>query len=243
MILVSTVIMQQEISAQKNSETVPPGIGSTLLTPGYVILGSGDTVTGKLRWSMKYVENNPVEIKFVADNGNSRSFNAANIKGFGNEVQVFLENDQVPVSVDMEHYVSLPSMKKGVPVFYHRLIGGKLTVYQNRSAIIIGSSELKEVSRFDGIRFTFTPGEGLSIGPSYRTDYKIIKARSRFSSYYVSKDNGLLEKVDKDDYDSHLKNLFGDCQAITDEITKNPSLTKFKNFMVLTEVYNKLCGN
>jgi len=243
MIIAASIFMQQRISAQNNTEPVPPGMAPILPVPGYAILSNGDTVPGKLRWSMKYVENNPVEIKFIAENGNSRFFTASDIRGFGNQVQVFADNDPIPISMDMEHYVSLPSVKKGVPVFYHRLIAGKLTVYQNRSAAVIGASEVKEESHYDGIRFTLTLGEGLSIGPSYRTDYRIIKSRSRFTSYYVSKDNGPLIKVDKDDYETHLKSLFGDCQAITDEITKNPDLTKFRNFMILTEVYNKLCGN
>jgi len=235
--------LQMRLSAQGNSETVAPGMGSVLPVPGYVILSNGDTIPGKLRWSLKYVENNPVEIKFIAENGNSKFFTASAIRGFGNQVQVYMDNDPVPVLMDMENYVSLPSVKKGVPVFYHRLIGGKITVYQNRSAVIVGATTVQEENRFDGIRFTFSLNEGLSIGPSYTTEYRVIKSRSRFSSYYVSKDNGPLVKVDKDDYETNVKELFGDCQAIADEIAKNPDLTKFKNFMILTEVYNKLCGN
>jgi hypothetical protein len=242
-IIAAVFFLQQGLSAQNNSESVAPGMAPGIPVPGYAILSNGDTIPGKLRWSLKYVENNPVEIKFIAENGNSKFFTAANIKGFGNQVWVYMDNDPIPVLMDMENYVSLPSVKKGVPVFYHRLIEGKITVYQNRSAVITGGTTVHEDNKFDGIRFTFSFGEGLSIGPSYTTEYRVIKARSRYSSYYVSKENGPLVKVDKDDYETHIKELFGDCQAIADEIAKNPDLTRFRNFMILTEVYNRLCEN
>jgi hypothetical protein len=71
--------------------------------------------------------------------------------------------------------------------------------------------------------------------------YNIVKARSRYLSYLVSKDNGQLVKVDKDYFESNFKDLFGDCQPIGDEIAKNPDLRKFKNFMLLADIYNHLC--
>jgi hypothetical protein len=143
----------------------------------------------------------------------------------------------------MENYLTMPSMKKGVPVFLYRLLNGRITVFMNRNAIGIISSQVVADSRIDGIAFSFTVGDGLSVGPSYHTEYKYIKGRSRYSSYLVSKDNGALVKVEKDNYETFLKSLFGDCQAINDEIAKNPELAKFKNFMLLAEVYNRLCGN
>ncbi|NLE36168.1 MAG: hypothetical protein GX622_13790 [Bacteroidales bacterium] len=48
-------------------------------------------------------------------------------------------------------------------------------------------------------------------------------------------------KVDKETYDPVLEQLFGDCPAIQDEFVRNPDLKKFKNFLILTEVYNRLC--
>jgi hypothetical protein len=240
MIIMSGRIMN--LSAQ-DSESMAPGMAPVIPVPGYVILSSGDTLPGKLRWALKYVENNPVEIKFTAENGASKSFTANDIKGFGNQLKIWMEDNPKAFLMDTEHYVSIPSFKKGVPVFMNRLLNGRLTIYQNRSAMIIGSTTtIDEVRTFDGIGFTFTIGEGLSIGPSYRTDYQIIKGRARFTSYFVIKDGAPMIKVDKDNYESLFKTLFSDCEAIDREIAKNPDLNKFKNFMILAEVYNNLCN-
>ncbi|MEZ4997527.1 MAG: hypothetical protein R2758_08710 [Bacteroidales bacterium] len=86
------------------------------------------------------------------------------------------------------------------------------------------------------------PGEGLSIGPTYRTDYRIIEGRSRYSSYFVVKDGGEMIKVERETYDPIIDQLFGDCPAMQDEFARNPDLRKFKNFMILAEVYNSLCS-
>jgi hypothetical protein len=231
-----------KLSAQ-DEESVPPGQAAVIPVPGYVILSNGDTLRGKIRWALKYVENNPVEVKFTAENGSSKSFNASEIKGFGNQVKVWMENNPVAFLMDQENYVSIPSFKKGQPVFMNRLLKGRITVYQNRSAVIIGSTTtITEDPQFDGIRFSFTFGRGLSVGPSYRTDYTIIKGRSRFSSYYVIRNDSAMIKVEKDNYESLFKTLFGDCSAIDQETNKNPDLTKFKNFMLLVEIYNEICN-
>jgi hypothetical protein len=243
-ILLLTIMagLYSQLSAQ-DEESVVPGMAPILPVPGYVILSNGDTLSGKIRWAMKYVENNPVEIKFIAENGAAKSFNATEIKGFGNQLKVWMENNPKAFLMDQENYVSIPSFKKGVPVFMNRLLNGRITIYQNRSAAIIGSTTtITEDSRIDGVEFTFTPGEGLSVGPSYRTDYRIIKGRSRFSSYYATKDGAAMVKVEKDNYESLSKTLFGDCSAIDQELTKNPDLIKYKNFMILVEVYNKICN-
>ena len=222
-------------------ENVPPGMASGLPVPGYIILSNGDTLYGKLRWALKYVENNPVEVKFIAENGESKFFNASEIKGFGNRLKVWEENNPTPVYLAPEDYVSLPSFKKGIPVFMNRLIPGRLTVYQNRSSVILTTTKSSQKSRIDGIAFYFTPGEGLSIGPSYRTDYRIIESRTRFTSYFVSKEGGAIIKVEKENYDDLYSTLFGDCPAISQETDKTPDLKNFKNFMILAEVYNQLC--
>ena len=231
------------ISAQ-DEESIAPGMAPVIPVPGYVILSNGDTLYGKLKWALKYVENNPVEIKFTAENGSAKSFNATEIKGFGNQLKVWMEDNPKAFLMDQENYVSMPSFKKGVPVFMNRLLSGRITIYQNRSAAIIGSTTtITESSKIDGIEFTFSPGEGLSVGPSYRTDYNIIKGRSRFSSYYVIKDEAAMIKVEKDNYESLFKTLFGDCSEINQELAKNPDLSKFKNFMILVEVYNEICNS
>jgi hypothetical protein len=230
------------ISAQ--SEDIAPGMATGLPVLGYVVLMNGDTLYGRLRWTLKYVENNPVEIKFIPEKGESKLFNAGEIKGFGNRNIMWMENNPIPVKLQFEHYVSMPSFKKGVPVFYNRLLDGRITVFQNRSAVILSSSTVVEDSRIDGIAFSFSPGEGLSIGLSYRTDYRIINSRPRLSSYYVSKDNAPYIKVEKNNYEALFKTLFGDCPAIDQEINKNPDLKLFKNFMLMAEVYNRVCqGN
>lgn len=241
MLVVLLTGTSMNLSAQV--EDVGPGMASGLPVPGYVILSNGDTLYGKIRWALKYVENNPVEVKFIAENGASKFFNANEIKGFGNRQKVWEDENPVPIYMESEDYVTLPSFKKGVPVFMHRLISGKITVYQNRSSVIFSTTGVKENSRIDGIGFTWVPGEGLTIGPTYRTDYRIIEGRTRFSSYYVSKNNEAYIKVEKANYEELFKALFGDCPAIDQELSKNPDLIRFKNFMILTEIYNQVCQN
>jgi hypothetical protein len=225
-----------KISAQANQYSMMAGLGPF---PGYVILSSGDTLHGKVKWAMKYVENNPSELKFTAENGNSKTFNASEIKGCG----ITMSDSMDPLPMPPEHYVTLPSFKKGVPVFIRRLMEGRLTVYQNRSAVISSNSVTEETSKINGIAFTFTLADGLYIGPSYRTEYRVIKERPHASSYYIVKDGASMIKVEKDNYETLFSNLFGDCSSIDQELTKNPDLKKFKNFMLLAEVYNEICNN
>lgn len=235
-------VIQIHVSAQ-DVESVAPGMAAVVPVPGYVILPDGDTLHGKIRWAMKYVENNPVEIKFTAEDGTSESFNAVDIKGFGNQLKIWMEENPKAFLLETEHYVSMPSFKKKEPVFLNRLLYGRITIFQNRSAVIIGSTTtIAEERKIDGIEFSFAPGEGLSIGPSYRTDYRIIHGRARFSSYYVVKEGSPMIKVEKENYESLFKTFFGDCSAIDQELTKNPDLIKFKNFMILAEVYNEICN-
>jgi len=218
-----------------------PGMAATIPLAGYVVIANDDTLTGQIKWSLKYVENNPVEIKFIAENGNSKLFNASEIKGFGNIIPGWAADDPQFVDQKFQDYVSVPSFKKSIPVFMHRLLAGRLTVLQNRSSGNISTTMTTEKSRIDGIGFTWNPGEGLSIGPTYRTDYRVIEGRTRFTNYFVSKENKPIIKIDKDNYEENFNILFGDCQAIVQELTKNPDLKKFKNFMILAEVYNRIC--
>jgi hypothetical protein len=224
-----------KLAAQANQYSMMAGLGPF---PGYVILSNGDTLHGRVKWAMKYVENNPSEIKFTAENGQSRSFNASELLGCGIMVNDSFQESGVPP----EHYVTLPSLKKGVPVFIRRLMNGKLTVYQNRSAVVSGTSTTTETSRIDGIGFTFSIEGGLAIGPTYRTEYRVINERSHASSYYIVKDGAQMIKIEKDNYETIFPNLFGDCPETEQELTKNPDLRKFKNFMLLAEVYNQICN-
>ncbi len=132
-------------------------------------------------------------------------------------------------------------MKKGTPVFYNRLLDGKLQVYQNRSSVIMTKETAEVNTEFDGIEFRYSKETGLTVGPTYRTSYRIIESRTRYSSYFIVKDHGAFQKIDKDNYDNVFPALFGDCPDIQQELNKNPDLRKFKNFMILAEVYNQLC--
>ena len=241
MIIIFYIASRSSLHLSAQSEAYVPGSAPVIPVPGYVILCNGDTLYGKVRWALKYVENNPVEIKFFADNGATKSFKAGEIKGFGNQFSIMMEENEAPFTFQMEHYLSLPSFKKGVIVFMNRLIEGKITVFQNRSSAVYSTSAIVEETRFDGIEFSFIPGEGLSIGPSYRTEYIIIKGRTRFSSYLITKENAEFFKVDKDNYEDSFDSLFGDCISIKEEINKNPDLRLFRNFMILAEIYNQLC--
>ncbi|MRR22976.1 hypothetical protein EG830_08350 [bacterium] len=235
-------ILITEVSAQ--DEPMGPGQAPVLPVPGYVIYSNGDTVWGKLTWALKYVENNPVEIKFTPEGGTKQTLTAADIAGFGNQLTAWIGEDDMAARIPLppEDYVSLPSWKKKEPVFMNRLITGRVTVYLNRSSIGTSTSRIETRSRINGIGFTWIPGEGLSIGPTYRTDYRIIEGRSRYSSYFVVKDGGEMIKVEKETYDPVLEQLFGDCPAMQEEFVRNPDLKKFKNFMILAEVYNRLCS-
>ena len=140
-----------------------------------------------------------------------------------------------------ENYESIPSLNKGIPVFIYRFLDGRIKVFQHRTAQGMSSGKVENPSKIDGITFSFSPGEGLSIGPSYKTSYIIIEGRSGYLSYLVSKDKGKLLEVNKKNYDNVFPALFGDCPEIGQEIEKNPDLTKFRNFMKLAENYNQIC--
>jgi hypothetical protein len=47
--------------------------------------------------------------------------------------------------------------------------------------------------------------------------------------------------VDKNNYESVFQILFGDCPDIGKELDNNPELTRFKHFILLSEVYNQIC--
>lgn len=242
LLAIAPAMLTAELSAQ--DESTGPGMAPILPVPGYVVYHNGDTVWGKLTWALKYVENNPVEIKFTPDQGTKQTLNAREIAGFGNQISLWVGEDGpgAKIALPPEDYVSLPSWNKKEPVFMNRMITGRVTVYLNRASIGMTTSRVETRTGIDGIGFTWSPGEGLSIGPTYHTDYRIIEGRSRYTSYYVVKEGGEMIKVEKENYDTILEQLFGDCPVMQDEFTRNPDLRKFKNFMILTEVYNRLCS-
>ena len=236
LVIIFTLIISAHLTAQH-------GTAPTFMTvDGYVILSNGDTLYGQLKWRLKYVENNPVEIKFYSENGASKIFNASEIQGFGNYTKIVKEDFDAPLDFELEHYVSMPSFKKGIPVFINRLIKGKINVYLNRSSLQYGGDQVVSISELDGIYFSISRNEGLNIGPTYRTSYKIIEKRARFSSYFVVKGDNAMIKVEKSTYDHIFPELFEDCNAINEELSNNPELRNFKNFMLLVEIYNQLCN-
>lgn len=219
------------------------GMAPVLPVPGYVIYSNGDTAWGTLTWALKYVENNPVEIKFTPKGGTKQTLRAEDIAGFGNQISILvgMSDPLAKTPIPFEDYVSLQSWKKKVPVFMSRMINGRMTVFLNRASIGIKTTISETRSRIDGIGFNWIPGEGLTIGFTYHTDYRIIESHARYTSYFVIKDGGDMVKVDKENYDQAFTQLFGDCPALQEEFTRNPDLMKFKNFMILAEVYNQLC--
>jgi hypothetical protein len=214
-----------------------PGETAPMAGEGYVIMKNGDTLNGRINWRMKYVENNPTEIKFIPENGSPRILNAGEVSGLAIDPRTDFEGNELP----RVSYVSMPAMKKGTPVFYNRLLNGKLQVFQNRSSVIITKETAEVTTEFDGIEFRYSKKTGLTIGPTYKTSYRVIESRTRYSSYYIIKNGGEFQKIEKDNYDSVFPALFGDCPDIQRELVKNPDLRKFKNFMILAEVYNQLC--
>ncbi|HNX67524.1 MAG TPA: hypothetical protein PKH02_11620 [Bacteroidales bacterium] len=240
MLLCFSFLFTLQLGAQ--SEPTPYGLPPGLPSGGYVVLNNGDTIHGNITWKLKYVENNPVEIKLKTQSGVSETYAAGEIHGFGFCRKVWMEDNPVPVIVGYEHYVSLPSFRKGVPVFLCRLLDGRIKVFLNRSSFGTSSRGVEEIPvREDGINFSFSSEYGLRIGQSYRIEYKVIEGKTRCGSYFVVKDDGKMIKVEKDNYKEVYELLFGDCPAISDEVSKNPDLTKFKNFMILAEVYNQIC--
>ena len=242
LIILSVISMVSTLQLSAQEEDIISGSAPLLPVEGYVILSNGETLYGEVSWALKYVENNPVKIYFYAENGEKFSYHADEIVGFGNRIDMWIEGNPVPISLEMEHYVSLPSYKKGVPVFMKRFIDGMITVYQNRSSGQMHSVfDGIEKTRIDGNRFSFSHDDGLSIGPNFNKNYDEIYEKIGFSSYYVSKNGGQLVKVKKDNYKVLFKTLFGDCPAIGQEIERNPDLMKFKYFTIVAEVHNQVC--
>jgi hypothetical protein len=207
---------------------------------GYVVLDNGDTLQGQVIWRFKYKENNLSGIRFIASAGDNYVFNASDIIGFGNEPLSWKKDNPVPRQIRVEDYVSIPSYRRQTQVFMHRLLDGRITVFQNRNSSIIAFSNLDLNERIEGTRFSYSPVKGLMMGDECISKPSVIRYRSRFSSYYVRKDNGDILRVDRKNYEKVFDILFDDSQAVMEEVTKNPGLKEFKNFMILADVYDRL---
>ena len=231
-----TLVMIAIVMPSKLLSQFDPGISPGVAVYGYVLLSNGDTLQGLVKWKAEYVDNNLAEIMFTAKNGNSKIFNASEISGFGHYIEGH-NKDRYP---ENQNYESIPSLNKGVPVFIYRFLDGRMKVLQHRTTRGMYSGKEKP-SRINGISFSFSPDEGLSIGPAYKTSYTVIEGRSHFLSYLVSKDKGKLMEVNKKNYENVFPTLFGDCPEIGQEIEKNPDLATYKNFILLAEIYNQIC--
>jgi hypothetical protein len=230
------------MTGQEEQLTMIHGATPGIYMKGFVILLNRDTVYGKLKWSQKYVENNPVEIKFTPEGGEPWVYNAIDIRGLGMYWPSPDEPDGTVTAPRLEIYETLASFKKGVPVFMNRLLDGRIRIYNNRSAPAMTGQTVEVQREMEGIAFSFTITDGLSIGPYYRISYKIIEEHTRFRNCFVIKDFGSMVKVDKGNYEQVFPTLFGDCPALSKELEKNPDLKEYKNFMLLAEIYNQICG-
>jgi hypothetical protein len=95
----------------------------------------------------------------------------------------------------------------------------------------------------DGINFTYSPGDGLYCELIFAAPPEHFEKHGWYSSYYVEKDGSERLKVEKGGYDTVWKDLFGDCQKMSEEVGHNPDLLKFRNFLIVAEIYNRICGS
>ena len=237
-LFIMTMITTPGIKAQP--DTYVPGFSPGIPVNGYVVLDNGDTLHGQVIWRFKYKENNLSGIRFVTDDGEPYVFNASDIIGFGDDPLIWKSENPVPRQLKTEDYLSVPSYRRQSQVFMHRLLDGRITVFQNRNSSIISLSNLELNENIEGINFNYSPVKGLTIGDECISKPSVIRYRSRYSSYYIRKDNGELIRVNRKNFTEVFDTLFSDSQAIMNEVEKNPVLKDFKNFMILTEVYNKL---
>jgi len=233
-----TMMAPAVIKAQP--DTYIPGFSPGIPVNGYVVLDNGDTLHGQVIWRFRYKENNLSGIRFITNDGENYVFNASDIIGFGDDPLTWKKEDPVPRQIKTEDYLSVPSYRRQNQVFMHRLLDGRLTVFQNRNSSIIALSNLDLNENIEGINFSYSPVKGLKIGDECISKPSVVRYRSRYSSYYIRKDNGELIRVDRKRFAEVFDNIFSDSQVIMDEVEKNPSLKDFKNFMILAELYNKL---
>lgn len=83
------------------------------------------------------MENNLAEIMFTAKNENSKILNASEISGFGHYIGGKVKNLNTHEDPENENYESVPSLKKGTPVFMYRFLDGRIKDFQHRSIQIL----------------------------------------------------------------------------------------------------------
>lgn len=239
-ILFSVLITVAPLWLKAQPDTYMPGFAPGLPVKGYVILDNGDTLTGQVIWRFKYAEHNLSEIRFITDAGENFVFNASDIIGFGEEPLLWKKENPIARQIKVEDYLSIPSYRRNVQVFMHRLLDGPVTVFQDRTSSVIPLEWLKLNDRIEGVNFSYSPVTGLTVGKGYTTGPAVVRYRSRYNGYFVRKNDGELLRVNKRNFPEMFVTLFGDSPALMDEVAKNPSLKDIKYFMILAEVYNRL---
>ena len=216
-----------------------PGMAPLAPLPGFVVLMSGDTILGEIACG-EFTENFMADVKFTGKDGIKTRYSASGVKGMGICLSGFCPDINPSDYFNWDIYEIRPSPKKGEPVFMPRISDGRIKIFMNRKAVVIGGDKEVTTSTFDGIEFEFS-NQGLYIGPTYTLSYAFFESRTRYSSYYFEKDGSSLTFLDKGNYEALWDTLFGDCAAISGEVDQNPDLKKFKNFLILAEVYNRIC--
>lgn len=239
-ILLMVLIAAAPLWLKAQPDTYMPGFAPGLPVRGYVVLDNGDTITGQVIWRFKYAEDNLTGIRFITDAGENFVFSASDIIGFGNEPLAWKKENPVARQIKVEDYLSIPSYRHHTQVFMHRLLDGHLSVFQDRKSSVIPLEWLKLNDRIEGENFSYSPVTGLTVGQGHSTPPSVVRYRSRYTSYFVRKNEGELLRVNKKNFPEMFETLFGDSPAIMSEVTKNPSLKDIKYFMILAEVYDRL---
>ncbi len=226
------------------SQNQSSGMAPIIPVKGFIISKSGDTLHGKIKYK-KMTENFMSVIRFTGSNGKNTIYDAGSVKGMGLKINPINDSDEYTVVLKpfWDIYECKPSPKKQVKVFMNRFINGRIKIFQDRSSMVYGgNTTTTTTSKFNGIYFEFSPREGLYIGPTYIASYGTIASRSWASSYYYEKDNGKITKITKKNFNALWSELFDDCNKIKEEVKNNPDLKKYKNFILIVNLYNQLCS-
>ena len=214
--------------------------------PGYIITKAGDTIMGKITYG-KFIENFMSEIKFTGPDGIKSRFTADDLHGMGICLTAGMTERPHSGAIYWDNYECRPSPRKGIMIFMNKFTDGRIKVFMNRSSASVTVSTTKFVRtpfefKFTGINFEFSPQGGLIIGPEFNISFGYFESRSWYSSYYVEKEGTDMIKVEKENYRDLWENLYGDCQMISEELSKNPDLAKYSNFLIVVEIYNQICS-
>ena len=209
--LILTLISTLSFAQNSLKESSPVSIPST----GYVITEEGDTLNGKISAEkmLAYLENDNIlleEISFNNYSGNKVSYEAKSIRGFAQKRPFPLNNFQGFASIDPEyaHFESMP----------HPEEAGKF-VFAER--LMKGSIQV-----FAAPKLTAEGEDG---------ELVVVEDTKR---YFVVKDNGEVILLEDHNYKEHFTSLFGDCEEMTEFLSRHPQMWEFDSFHLLVELYN-----